>query len=129
MSLCFEIPMLPPSVNHYVEHPTAGVHRKSAAAKAWERDFPIFSRGRFVQSENGLFIVTLIFTPGPGDKGDVDNRNKSTLDCIAKAGMMRNAKGKAVSDAWIKRLVVEIHDSLEDRKNGPKTEITIEAFK
>jgi len=43
--LQFEIPMLPPSVNHYVQHKAQGVHVKTAQAKAFERDFPLFSRG------------------------------------------------------------------------------------
>lgn len=125
-ALTFTIPMLPPGFNHYVEHPTQGVHVKSAAAKAWERDFPLFSRGQFITGKR--FAATLRFTFGPGDRGDVDNFNKLPLDCCAKAGMLRNHKGDWLSDAWIKRLVVDILDSEEDRKRGPQTEITLEAL-
>jgi Holliday junction resolvase RusA-like endonuclease len=137
LMLTFSIPLLPPSVNHYVSHGTktdrrsgarTAIHKKTPEAKAWERDFPLFSRGQFITSQNGRFAVTLIFTPGPKDSGDIDNRNKCTLDCIAKAGMLRNGKGEEMSDAWIKRLLVEIRDSQEDRERGPKTEITIEAL-
>lgn len=122
-SITFSMPMLPPSVNHYVLHPAEGVHIKSKEAKAFERDFPLWSRGRYVTGEN--FSVAIQFIPGKKQKGDVDNRNKCLLDCIAKAGMLRNRKGEELSDAWVKRLLVEI---LEDRNQGPKTIVTIEAL-
>jgi hypothetical protein len=47
---------------------------------------------------------------------------------MAKAGMMRNAKGDELSDAWIKLLIVEIHDSEEARKIGPRTDVSLEAI-
>jgi Holliday junction resolvase RusA-like endonuclease len=133
-SLTFMLPLLPPSVNHYVEHVAiAGrvAHRKSAEAKAWEADFmamlPASARGEFVIGAR--FWVTLAFTPGPGDRGDVDNRNKMVLDCCAAAGMFRDRKGKQLSDAWVKKLTVEILDeTAEDRKRGPQTQVTIEAL-
>lgn len=128
--LRFTIKMLPPSVNHYIEHPTKGVHKKSPAAVAWERDFmamlPATVRGSYVTASR--FAVTLIFTPGPNERGDVDNRNKLVLDCCAAAGMFRDANGKELSDAWVKRLVVDIHDTKWDRQRGPMTEVRIEAL-
>lgn len=128
--LTFTLNMLPPSTNHYVLHPAKGVHLKSPAAKAWERDFmamlPASVRGEFVTGDR--FQITLIFTMGPGDRFDVDNLNKLTIDCCAKAGMLRNARGKILSDAWVKRMVVEIRDSDEDRRRGPQTSVTIEAL-
>ena len=131
------LPMVPPSVNHYVAHGVAtnkrtgeqhNFHGKSSAAKAFEHDFSLFVRGAYVVSQSGRFAVTLEYWPAPGAKGDVDNFNKLPLDCCAKAGMFRNSKGEEVSDAWVKRLVIEIHDSKEDRQLGPKTEITIEGM-
>jgi len=119
-AVSFTIPLLPPSVNHYVTH-QGGKHFKSAEAKAWERDFPLFSKGQFVNGET--FMVTIILTPGAKQKGDIDNYSKLVLDCIAKAGMLRNLKGQKLTDAAIKSLHIEL---IEDRKNGPKTEITIE---
>jgi Holliday junction resolvase RusA-like endonuclease len=128
--LTFILPMLPPSVNHYIEHPAKGVHRKSATTVAWERDFnamlPANIRGEYVTGNR--FSVMLVFIPGPGDRGDVDNRNKLVLDCCAKAGMMRNQKGEQLSDAWIKHLIVEIRDFPKDRQRGPETHITIQAI-
>jgi Holliday junction resolvase RusA-like endonuclease len=98
VSMHISIPMLPPSVNHYVEHPAQGVHIKSAAAKAWERDWPIFARGQYVTGDRFVVVITYIF--GPGDRFDVDNLNKCVLDCLAK----------------------------EDRTIGPKTLIQVEAL-
>lgn len=126
MGIEFKIPMLPPSVNHYIQHKAEGVHVKSAEAKAFERDFPIFSRGLFVTGD--YFAVSFVFFPGPKQKGDVDNRNKVLLDCIAKAGMLRDKKGKELSDAWVKKLSVTIYDSKDDRTLGPLTLVTIEAM-
>lgn len=125
-SLFFTIPMLPPSVNHYVEHKAKGVHTKSKEAKAFERDFPLWSRGNFVVGEK--FSVAITFVPGPHDRGDIDNRNKCLLDCIARAGMLRNAKGQELSDAWIKKLTVEIRDLAVERITGPKTHVQIEVI-
>lgn len=128
LKVTFEIPLMPPSVNHYIEHPSAGVHKKSAAAKSFECQFPIFARDLFVVSESGRFSVSLEFWPGAGARGDVDNRNKVLLDCIAARGMLRKPNGKECSDAWIKRMSVEINDSAADRARGPLTRITIEAM-
>jgi Holliday junction resolvase RusA-like endonuclease len=123
-NLTITIPMLPPSVNHYIEHPAAGVHRKSAAARAWENDWPMFARGQFIVGKR--FAVLLRYRFGPGDRADVDNLNKLPLDCIGKSGMLRDARGKWLSDAWVKRLSVEIND--DERAKGPQTEITITAM-
>lgn len=120
------IPMLPPTVNHYVSHKANGAHVKSPAAKAWERDFPLFSRGAYVVGNR--FQIEITYTFGPHNRGDIDNFNKLVLDCCAKSGMMRNAKMAELSDAWIKRMVINIRDSAEDRKNGPETHIELEAI-
>jgi Holliday junction resolvase RusA-like endonuclease len=133
----FSIPLLPPSVNHYVTHTPYQdretgqpkvFRQKSEEAKAWNRDFPLFSRNLYVVSQSGRFAVRLDFTPGPRQSGDVDNYNKLPLDCCAKAGMFRDGNGKIKSDAWVKRLEIEIHDSPEERATGPRTEIVIEAM-
>lgn len=121
------IPMLPPSVNHYVKHVVVRGqqrHIKTPQTEAWERDFGLFVRGQYVMGKT--FAVTLRFRMGEGDGFDVDNLNKCTLDCAAKAGVIRNKKGEWLSDRWFKRLTVEIQDTPEDRKLGQRTEIVIE---
>jgi Holliday junction resolvase RusA-like endonuclease len=124
--LVITVPMLPPSVNHYVEHKGLGVHVKSAAAKAWERDWPIWGRQRSIVGKR--FAVTIAYRFGPRDHFDVDNLNKCVLDCVAKSGMLRDAKDKALSDSHVKCLHVEIFDRPEHRELGPQTEITIDAM-
>ena len=137
--LNFSIPLIAPSVNHYVSHTTKAdrrtgaahtLHRKSPEAKAFERDFilvlPASARGSFVISQSKRFSVTLEIYPPKGGKGDVDNRNKVLLDSIAKAGMLRDTSKRVLSDAWIKRLTVEIRDSKADRSRGPLTIVSIE---
>lgn len=123
------IPMLPPSVNHYVKHVIVKGqqrHIKTPETLAWERTFGFFVGGQFVTGKR--FEVALRFRMGGGDSFDVDNLNKCTLDCAAKAGTIRNAKGERLSDRWFKRLSVEILDSDEDRKLGQQTEIIIHAI-
>lgn len=122
----FRLPLLPPSVNHYVSHGGAA-HIKTPETKAFERDFAYLApKGIEVIGER--FHVTLDIFPGPRGRGDVDNRNKVVLDCIAAAGMLVRANGSARSDAWVKRLTVTIHDKPEERALGPSTEVTIEAL-
>ena len=122
--LIITIPMLPPSVNHYVEHKAQGVHVKSAQAKAWERDWPIWGRQRFIVGTK--FQITLNFRFGPKQHFDVDNLNKCCLDCCARSGMIRDAKDKWLSDRHFKRMIVNIDD--EHRELGPQTEIILEAM-
>lgn len=125
-SLTIEIPMLPPSVNHYVEHKAQGVHVKSAQALAWERDWPIFARGAFVQGSRFAARIGYIF--GPGDSYDVDNLNKCVLDCAYKSGMLRDAKGNWLTDSRFKQMSVTIYDTKLDRPHGPKTILKIEVL-
>lgn len=127
--LSFRLPMLPPSVNHYTLH-GGGKHYKSPEAAAFERDFPLVlptsARGAFVTSESKRFAVTVRINPGPGGRGDIDNRSKLLLDCCAAAGMFRDGKGREVSDAHVKETHHYLDDSPEQRREGPYVDITIE---
>lgn len=129
--LVFTIPLTPPSVNHYTQHITVRgktMHLKSAEAKAWERDFPLFSRQQYVVSDIKRFGVTLEIYLAPGERGDIDNFPKCVLDCIAKAWMLRDKNLGVLSDATIKELTLRINDSEVHRAQGPLTRITIEAL-
>ena len=121
----FSIPLLPPSVNHYVVH-GGGFHRKTAEAKGWESAFPLFSRQQFVVGS--AFAVTVWIYFGPKDRGDIDNFSKLILDCIAKSGMLVDEKGNRLSDAKVIELHTFLRSGKEDRKLGPKTEIMIESI-
>lgn len=130
----FELPILPPSVNHYVDHRQAGghtVHRKTAEAKAFEGSFlamlPAHLRGSYVVGER--FSISITIVPGPADSGDVDNYPKLLLDCCAAAGFLRKETGARRSDSWFKAMHVYIHDSEQDRKTGPRVAISIEELR
>jgi Holliday junction resolvase RusA-like endonuclease len=125
--LDFIIEYLPPSVNHYIDHGRG--HGKTAEAILFCDRFAIDIRKLknpqpYVIADR--FQVELHFWPGPKGKGDVDNGNKLPLDCCAKAALFRNSRGHILSDAWVKRLKVEIHDEGEERAQGPEMRIIIE---
>ena len=123
----FSFPILPPSVNHYLKHKSARIHSLSDAAKAFKDQFPALVKpGPYIVGVR--FQVTIHYWMGPNDRGDIDNFDKLLLDCIAQSGMMRDGKGKELSDAWIKRRTTEIMDSPEDRKIGPRTDVLLEPF-
>src|SRR5271166_4715784 len=87
-SLSFYIPLLPPSVNHYVVH-SGGKHIKAPETLLWQDTFALSApKNMFVVGDR--FSVTLSIILGKGDRGDVDNFPKSVLDSIATAGMLRN---------------------------------------
>lgn len=124
--LTFALNIVPPSVNHYVTH-GGGHHKKTPEAEAFERDFlrvlPPNIRERFVTGDR--FSVTLHITPAPGGKGDIDNYPKLLLDCIGKAGMLRDSKGKNLTDAKIKILHLYLDDDTNARDKGPRVSVTI----
>lgn len=123
------IPMLPPSVNHYVKHFIVRGqqrHVKTPEAIKWGEDVMTFARGGYITGKR--FAISLRYRMGEGDGFDVDNLNKCTLDSIAAAGCIRDPKGARLSDRWFKRMQVEILDSKQDRAQGPQTEIVIEAI-
>lgn len=125
----FFIDILPPSVNHYLDHGKG--HGKTPEAILFCDTFALMTRKlktQWVISESKRFRVELHYWPGPGGKGDVDNRNKLPLDCCARAGMFRDRNGNQLSDAWVKKLAIEIHDSDDERKIGPEMRVIIEAL-
>jgi Holliday junction resolvase RusA-like endonuclease len=125
--MTFTIPMLPPTVNHYVKHTRNGRHYKTQLALAWEHTFATHRpKDEWVNAKQ--FRVSIELTFGPKDRMDVDNGNKCVLDAIASYGMLRNVSGRRVSDSYVKRLEVTILDGKKDRANGPKTVITIAAL-
>ena len=121
------IPMTPPSVNHYVTHYRNGAHVKTDRAKTWEAEFALAVReqvrGRYVTAKR--FLVHVEIYLGPKERLDVDNGNKCVLDCVAHNGLMRNKSGRLQSDSHVKSLLVNIYDSQKDRKEGPRTIVTV----
>jgi len=104
------------------------IHQKTPEARAWERDFPLFARQKYVVSDAPRFRVAIQIFFAPREHGDVDNFAKCVLDCIAAHGMLRGADLKELSDAHVRELTVALYDSKADREKGPLTRITIEAL-
>ena len=121
-----EIPLLPASINHYVEHKARGVHVKSNEAKGFENAFSLFVKGEYAVSAVPSFAAKIQIVLPLKKKGDVDNFPKQILDCAAKAAMLRSVKGLQLSDCYVRRLEVEIYDDIESRAFfGPLVRLTI----
>ena len=132
--LDFTLELLPPSVNHYAKHfqrDGRTIHAKTKIAKGFEQSFQYMLPAHIRDGQSWVtaekFSVTLWIVPGPGDSTDIDNYPKMILDCIAKAGLLRKTNGKQASDAWVKRLVVDIDDDQATRERwGPRVRVLIE---
>jgi Holliday junction resolvase RusA-like endonuclease len=118
VSVFFVMPMVPPSVNHYVKHTRTGRRYVTGEATAFKQALADFNRGEFVQGR--AFSVQIDVTLGKGDRGDVDNFPKLCLDGLADAGAFRDFKGKPLSDAYVTKLCVNV-----DRKTRPEEGQTI----
>ena len=113
--ISFTVPLVPPSVNHYVKHTRSGRHYVTKEAIAFKEATAIFARGKSIsakryQVEIGVFLAR-------GQRGDGDNFGKCILDSLVAAGVIH-------SDAAVKKLTIEKD---RDWKN-PRTEITVKAL-
>ena len=118
MSVFFVMPMVPPSVNHYVKHTRTGRRYVTGEATAFKQALAAFNHGDFVQGK--AFSVQIDVILGKGDRGDVDNFPKLCLDGLADAGAFRDLKGKTLSDAYVTKLCVKV-----DRNTRPAEGQTI----
>jgi len=114
-SVRITVPLIPPSVNHYVKHTRAGWHYVSADAKSWKAAVAFASRGYTVAFPypSGYVIEATVHL-GKGGKGDVDNFAKCILDALKDAGVIHS--DSAVTDLTLRKR--------RDREN-PRTEITV----
>lgn len=115
MSITFTVPLVPPSVNHYVKHTRSGRHYVTAEAKKFKEAVAIFARGRSVVAKE-YEVQIGIYLPKNG-RGDIDNFLKVTLDALVSANVIH-------SDAHIKDLAIS---KFRDAEN-PRTEITVTAL-
>jgi Holliday junction resolvase RusA-like endonuclease len=137
--LHISVPLIPPSINHYVKHTRLGVHYVTKEAKAFKDAVVIFTRGRHVVAN--AFSVTIAVFLGNTHGGrklkngtrievpqklDCDNAAKVVLDALETSRVFEapKPKGKKLSDAAVSVLKVS---RFHDPKN-PRTEITIEAL-
>ena len=111
----FTVPLVPPSVNHYKVRFRNGRTVVSKEALGFKEAVALCSRdaGR---CEGKTFYLSLRVILGRKDRGDVDNFPKLCLDGLAEAGVLRDRKGKIVSDAHIRMMTVVIdHETRPER--------------
>lgn len=113
--LSFTVPMVAPSVNHYVKHTRQGRHYVTAEALAFKKFVAIEARRRTVVAK--LYQVDIKVFLGPKQKGDVDNFGKVCLDSLVDAGVI-------TSDAKVMALSLS-----KDRDvTNPRTEFRVRAL-
>ena len=109
--LSFTVPLVPPTVNHYVRHTRKGEHYLTRAAKAFKDAVAICAAGRSIDDDAKRVQVAISIYLGRGDRGDIDNYPKCVLDGL---------KGTVIkSDAMVKCLLV----TLERDAANPRTVI------
>ena len=119
------VPMIPPSVNHYIQHARGG-HFTTKKAKSFQDALGVFinQKGTWVTGET--FHVWIDVTLGPKERMDVDNAAKCCLDVLAACFVMRDEKGRILSDDRVTHL--EVKKYTQSRDQGPLTKITVEAL-
>jgi crossover junction endodeoxyribonuclease RusA len=122
--LRFTIPAIPPSVNAYVRHTRSGGHYVTDEAERFMGLVKLFSKNQGVAAKE--FCVEIHVFLGKGQKGDADNFCKCVADALAKSGCFADLKGRLVSDAHVRRLVVE--KSRSESGDG-YTEIVVRAYR
>lgn len=113
--MTFTVPLVPPSVNHYVKHTRTGRHYVTKEAKAFKEAIVLLAP-RNSQPAKRYRVVLSVFL-GAGARGDVDNFGKCPLDALVSAGVIH-------SDAAVESLTI---NKFRDKEN-PRTEITVEAL-
>lgn len=83
-----EVPMLVPSVNHYVVHTRAGIHFKTKEAIAFRDAVYFLSRGMAVHADEYEVSISLVL--GKGVRLDIDNGSKLCLDALVYAGVIHS---------------------------------------
>lgn len=106
MSITFTVPLVPPSVNHYVKHTRTGRSYVTAEAMEFKIAIAVYANHSSVRAKT--FSVSIAVVLPKRARGDVDNFPKLCLDGLADAGVFLNRKGKRVSDAYVRHLVVDL---------------------
>ena len=114
------VPLVPPTVNHYVKHTRNGRHYVTKEAKAFKSAVALLARQQRACVEAEKYEVEAHIYLGAKQKGDVDNFAKVILDALAEAGVCTGTRGVG-SDARITDLILR---KRRDRK-APRTEITV----
>jgi Holliday junction resolvase RusA-like endonuclease len=112
--VAFAVPLVPPSVNHYVKHTRHGRHYLTREGLEFKRAVAILARGRSVAAKR--YELEAVIYLGHGKRGDGDNFWKVIADGLVEARVIHS--DAAVED-WILR-------KRRDPDN-PRTEITVRA--
>jgi len=106
------VPLIPPSLNHYVKHTRRGHHYVTNEAKAFKAAVGLFAKGQRIRLES--YYIEIWLNLGKGHRLDLDNAPKLILDALVDAEVIH-------SDAAVTDL------SLHKRRNwaNPSTQITI----
>jgi Holliday junction resolvase RusA-like endonuclease len=123
-AVSFIVPLVPPSVNHYKVRFRNGNTVVTAEALAFKQAIALYARGGSVCAKT--FVVRIKVVLPKKARGDVDNFPKLCMDGMADAGVFRDLKGKRVSDARVRRLVVDLDSDW--RPDEGRTIITVEAL-
>jgi crossover junction endodeoxyribonuclease RusA len=110
--LKLSVPLVPPSVNHYVKHTRDGRHYVTAAAKAYKQAVAICARGKRVRAKQ--YEVKVVIYLGYRQRGDADNFLKVIGDGLEEAGVIHSDGAIRHWDLYLDR----------DVKN-PRTKITV----
>lgn len=110
-SLDFVVPMIPPSVNHYVRHTRDGRHYVTKEATAFKAAIPIAAKQQQVRKH--FYTVLIDLTLGPRQRLDIDNCAKVVLDGLVEGGQIH-------SDAAIESLTLN-----KKRGNTASTRIVV----
>jgi len=110
----FTVPLVAPSVNHYVKHTRNGRHYVTNEAKAFKDAVAICARRQYLAA--AAYEVEIHVFLGARQRGDIDNFAKCVLDGLVQADVIG-------SDSAVTRLIME---KSRDAKN-PRTEITVRA--
>lgn len=86
--LDFCVPLLPPSVNHYVKHTRSGRHYVTREAKAFKAAIPMCCSNK--QIRHKWYSIEIYVNLGKGDKIDLDNCAKVILDGLVEGGQIHS---------------------------------------
>ena len=108
--LQFDVPLLPPSVNHYWKPNARGGYHVSPTGKAFKAAIATFLRGRTVleglsekEIARSQYSVEVYVTLGARARGDIDNMGKGILDGLKEAGCIH-------SDAAVTDLLMHVRE-------------------
>ena len=120
--LKFTVPMIPPTVNHYVKHTRSGRHYVTKEGMAFKAAVGLLARGATVAPETrrdrskARYRLTVRVFLGPKQRGDGDNLWKCVADGLVEANVIH-------SDAAVKEWLMFVDG--DERIQG-RTEIEVE---